>query len=165
MLRLAAGDPRAALDDARDVLAVVGALGKAHQLVKFAFTYGLEAALLAGDCGAADELLEWSASLRPGELAPSLRAQTARFRARLGDDADEVDDLFVTAIALFREYGIRFWLAVTQLEYAEWLVAHDRADEATAFVDEARARFEELGARPWLERAAALASAAPVQAA
>jgi hypothetical protein len=47
-----------------------------------------------------------------------------------------------------------FYLAVTQLEYAEWLARQGRAEAAEPLLTEAREIFERLGARPWLERAA-----------
>ena len=49
------------------------------------------------------------------------------------------------AAAGFREYDLRFWLAVTLLEHGEL------ADDAP-LLDEARGIFEELKATPWLER-------------
>jgi hypothetical protein len=56
------------------------------------------------------------------------------------------------AAARFRELGIVFWLGVTLFENAEWLLSHDRADEAEPLFNEARGIFEELRALPWLER-------------
>ena len=85
-----------------------------------------------------------------------------RFRARLSEDGAG----YRTAAAQFRELGIVFWLAVTLLEHAEWLLAHDRADEAAPLLAEAREIFERLAATPWLVRIATLVSthtaAAPV---
>ena len=51
-----------------------------------------------------------------------------------------------------------FRLAVTQLEHAEWLMQEGQSPQAEALVDEARATFERLRAKPWLARVAALAS-------
>jgi hypothetical protein len=48
--------------------------------------------------------------------------------------------------------GVPFWMAVTLLEYAEWLTGQGRADDATSSLTEAREIFERLEARPWLER-------------
>ena len=45
-----------------------------------------------------------------------------------------------------------FYLAVTQLEQAEWLAEQGRADEAEPLLAEARETFEQLGATPWLAR-------------
>ena len=46
-----------------------------------------------------------------------------------------------------------FYLAVTQLEHAEWLAAQGASDEAEPLLAEAREIFERLEAAPWLERA------------
>lgn len=45
--------------------------------------------------------------------------------------------------------------ARTRLDYAEWLLAQHRADEAATPFAQALAAFEELGARPWALRARA----------
>ena len=47
-----------------------------------------------------------------------------------------------------------FYLAVTILEHAEWLVGEGRGEEAQPLLLEAREIFERLGARWWLERTA-----------
>ena len=78
----------------------------------------------------------------------------------LGDE-----ERFKAAAGGFREYGIPFWLAVTQLEHAESQAASSRADEAARLVEEAREIFTRLGATPWLERADALGAASPPAAA
>ena len=53
-----------------------------------------------------------------------------------------------------------FYLAVTELEHGEWLAPRGRRDEAEPRLAEAREIFERLGATPWLERAAAVATLA-----
>jgi hypothetical protein len=53
---------------------------------------------------------------------------------------------------LFRELAVTFYLAVTELESSEWLVAQGRGEEAEPLVAEAREIFERLEAKPWLER-------------
>ena len=55
-------------------------------------------------------------------------------------------------VGAYEDAGIPFWMAVTLLEYAEWLADQGRADDATASLTEAREIFERLQARPWLER-------------
>jgi hypothetical protein len=52
-----------------------------------------------------------------------------------------------------RDIGAVFWLAVTELEHAEWLVARGRLDEADQLAAAAVQTFERLAAAPWLERA------------
>jgi hypothetical protein len=48
-----------------------------------------------------------------------------------------------------------FYLAVTQLEWAEWLAGQGRAAEAEPLLAEARETFERLEATPWVERSGA----------
>ncbi|HLB04264.1 MAG TPA: hypothetical protein VJK66_04535, partial [Gaiellaceae bacterium] len=65
---------------------------------------------------------------RPFRPAPGNRTSTQarRFRARLaGADAAD-DDAYAAAATRFRQLGIVFWLAVTQLEHGEWLVGQGR---------------------------------------
>jgi hypothetical protein len=97
-------------------------------------------------------------------LAPYVRAQSRRFRARLAAVRAErggVEPGFKQAASIFREFGVPFWLAVTELEHAEWLVAQDRAEEAEPLLAEAHEIFERLEATPWLERT--LAARPPVE--
>jgi class 3 adenylate cyclase/tetratricopeptide (TPR) repeat protein len=122
----------------------------------------LEAAFALGDPAKAEELLRGVETLQPGELTPFLRGHRARFRARLDAQhgrIDGVDQNFRNAGALFREFGFVFYLAVTELEHAEWLTAQGRGDEAQPLLAEARQTFEQLQATPWLERAAQVAPA------
>ena len=55
-----------------------------------------------------------------------------------------------------RDLGTPFWLAVTLLEYAEWLSRNGRAEDAAALIPEGRAIFEDLRAARWLARLDAL---------
>ncbi len=64
---------------------------------------------------------------------------------------------FATAASRFRELEMPFWLALTELEHAEWLIGEGRADEAEPLLAEAREIFERLKATPWLERVTATA--------
>jgi hypothetical protein len=75
---------------------------------------------------------------------------------------DEVG--YKAAAGGFREYNFPFWLAVAQLEHAEWLAAHGRGAEAEPLLTEAREIFERLQAIPWLERADRVGEAARVPA-
>ena len=81
------------------------------------------------------------------------RGLGARLDAARGKH-ERVDERFRAAAALFREFGLVFHLAVTQLEHGEWLAGQSRADEAEPLLAEARETFERLQATPWLERAA-----------
>ncbi len=157
----ARGDPREALSLATEGLEFAWEMGPDGQDVKQAVVRAVESALAVGDLEAAGSLLARLDALRPGELAPYLDAQRARLRARLSaaEGADGVEPGFKRAAGSFRELGTPFWLAVTLVEHAEWLVAAGRHADARPHLDEAREIFERLNARPWLERVEA---AAPV---
>jgi tetratricopeptide (TPR) repeat protein len=77
-------------------------------------------------------------------------AQLARLRARLfeGDAVTELE----TAERIFRDLEAVFFAAVAQAERAEHLVAAGRSREASELLDDSRATFERLRAKPWLER-------------
>ena len=147
-----------ALAAAEQGLALLPDLGVASSSVKRNLAEALEAALALGDTAKAEELLALAEGLHPGEVTPLLAAQRARFRARLDVEHgrhDRVDESFSSAAAIFREFGLAFHLAVTQLEHAEWLGAQSRTDEAEPLLAEAGETFERLEANPWLERLAA----------
>jgi class 3 adenylate cyclase/tetratricopeptide (TPR) repeat protein len=117
----------------------------------------LESALALGRLEKVAELLAWIDGIPPGKRPPFLAAQAARFRARLAaarGGHDGVEQGFKTAEAVFREHGLPFFLAVTQLEHGEWLTGQGRANDAESLLVEAREIFERLEATPWLERAA-----------
>ena len=95
------------------------------------------------DLDKAEELLALPESLDPGELTPYFRASTARLRARVDaarGSHERVDERFRSAATLFREFGIVFYVAVTQLEHAEWLLSQQRVDDAEPLLTEARGR-------------------------
>jgi class 3 adenylate cyclase/tetratricopeptide (TPR) repeat protein len=146
-----------ALEAAERALAGLPLIGAAAEPVKAGFVEALEAALAVEDFEGAERLLDRIDTLRPRERTPFLQAQAARFRARIGAVAGRdgpVEQGFKTGAATFREYGIPFWLAVTQLEHAEWLSGQGRRDEAEPLAVEARETFERLEAVPWQERSA-----------
>ncbi len=153
-LRRAQGQLREALADGEAAIeAGRASFGIAAQSSKQGIVEALEAAFGLGESAKVEELLASVGAVPPGTRPPYLDAQAKRIRARLSEDGAGYE----AAAARFRELGIVFWLAVTQLEHAEWLTAHDRADEAVPLLDETREIFERLGAVPWLARVAALA--------
>ncbi len=128
---------------------------------KRALVEGVEAALELSDAEKAEDLLSIPESLDPGELTPFLQASALRLRARLEvarGKVEGVDERFVSAAALFREFGMVFHLAVTELEHGEWLAAQGRRGEAEPRLAEAREIFEQLEAAPWTGRTAAAAA-------
>ena len=124
---------------------------------KIAFSEELESALALGRLDVVESLLERVEAIPPGRRPPYLRAQAARFRSHLGaarGEQDGVEQGFKTAGALFREHGLVFYLAVTQVEHAEWLAGQGRSAEAEILLAEAGETFERLEATPWIERVA-----------
>jgi hypothetical protein len=105
----------------------------------------------------AEEVVGRIEAIPPGLRPPSLGAHAGRARARLAESTDGATAHLVSAETVFRDLGLRFWLAVTMLEHAEVLIADGRGEEAEPLLAEARDTFAELRARPWIERAAAVA--------
>ena len=135
----------------------VGAATITDTGAKATLVEAIEAALALPDLKKAEELLAIPESLDAGELTPFLHANTARLRARVDaarGNHERVEDRFRTAASLFREFGIVFYVAVTQLEQAEWLISQQRGDVAETLLVDARQTFEQLQATPWLERTA-----------
>jgi class 3 adenylate cyclase/tetratricopeptide (TPR) repeat protein len=157
-LLLARGDAAEALQAAEAAFAVRDSMGVTVEYVKEAFGLAADAALELGDEAKVEELVAAVDRLPPGRYPQFLRAQSSRLKARLAvrrRDESEAERLFKGAAGLFRELAVPFYLAVTELEYAEWLSAQGRAAEAEALLAEARETFEILAARPWLERVGA----------
>ena len=124
-----------------------------------------EAALALGLHERAAEAVALAETLAPGDTGPLIQAQTHRYRALVAasqDDNSRVEPGFKSAAATFREYGLPFAFACTQLEQAEWLAMQGRAEEAAPLVTESREIFERLRAAPWLQRADALAARSAV---
>jgi class 3 adenylate cyclase/tetratricopeptide (TPR) repeat protein len=156
-LLLAEGRNAEALRSAEASLETRHAIGISYEAVKESFVVAVEAALALDDVSRAEELLAVVDTLPPGRSPQFLQAHSARFRARLAArraDPEQADRLFKRAGGLFRELAFPFYLAVTLLEQGEWLMAHDRGEEAQPLLAEARDTFERLEATPWLERAA-----------
>jgi predicted ATPase/class 3 adenylate cyclase len=161
-LLLAQGDPAGALRVAQIALGTGEEMGFSQEYWKEPFVTALEAALQLDDETTANQLLGVIDAMPPGRRTQFLQAQVLRFRARLAGRAgeDDADRLFKGAAGLFRELAMSFYLAVTQLEHAEWLTAQGRRDEADPLLTEARESFDQLEAAPWLERLDAVAAGA-----
>jgi class 3 adenylate cyclase/tetratricopeptide (TPR) repeat protein len=151
-VRLAEGNQRAALAAAEQAFASRESQGIASQTVKLGFVHALEAALALGDHTKANELLEIVEALPPGLSSPFFQATAHRFRGHLAGDDPGADRHFTAAAAQFRAFELPFYLAVVQLEHAEWLAARGRPDDAQPLLAEARETFERLEAQPWLDR-------------
>ena len=164
-LLLARGDASEALRVAQTALDMSDEMGLAQEYVKESVVTALEAALELGDAARAQQLLALIDELPAGNLPQYFRAQSLRFRARLAALAGDPDAerLFKGATGLFRELTMPFYLAATELEYAEWLTTESRED-AEPLLDEARTIFSELQAAPWLERAERIGAGTPATA-
>ena len=157
-LALAQGDSAKALRLAEAAWVTWELNGFGHEIVKEPFVIAVEAALALDDLAKAEELLAVVESLPLGRQPQFLRAQASRFRGRLAalrQDVAEAERGFKGAAGLFREIAVPFFLAVVELEHAEWLSELGRRDESEPLLVEAREIFERLGATPWLERAGA----------
>ena len=155
-LRLRQGDLAEALGAAKTALESGSEMGMTSEFMKEAFVTAVDAALLLGNTVEAEELLALAETLPPGRQAQFLQAHVSRFRARLAavGEGSRAEDLFKGAVGLFRELAIPFYMAVTQVEYAEWLVGRGGAEVAEPLLAEAREIFERLGAGLWLDRTA-----------
>ncbi|MGZ4256733.1 MAG: AAA family ATPase [Gaiellaceae bacterium] len=143
MLHAAGGRHDEAFEAVERGLARRAAISGSQALVRF------EALDAVGDFASEEklrELLDVVDELHPGELGPFMRAQKARFRARL-PECDAGAEL-AEAERLFEESEMPFYVAVTRLERAGALPQA----EAGPLLEQARETFERLGAEPWLER-------------
>jgi class 3 adenylate cyclase/tetratricopeptide (TPR) repeat protein len=109
-----------------------------------------EVALALPDDEQARELYERIDGDVGGKQMLVVDAQLARLRARLfeGDALIELQ----TAERIFRDLEAEFCAAVAQAERAEHLLAAARGEEAGELLDDSRATFARLRAKPWLER-------------
>jgi class 3 adenylate cyclase/tetratricopeptide (TPR) repeat protein len=161
IVRLADGDRDGAFETASVAVEyLLGYGGGGAQMD--AVVASLEAGAEAGDARA-DELASRIERILPGALAPSIRVQMVRYRARRaaaqGRPA-EAETGFKQAVGAFRELLLPFPMAVTLTEHAEWLVAQGRVADAQPLLAEAREIFQRLRATPWQERVDAALPAA-----
>ncbi len=105
------------------------------------------------------EIIELDDRMSEGRRTPVGDARVSLLRARLAVlQAGEPD--FATAAERHRALGDPYWLAATQLDEAEWLIAQGRIEEARPLLGEARAAFAALRATPSLERLEAVEATA-----
>jgi hypothetical protein len=155
MLLLAEGHAAESLATAEEIVNMQEGFGERAPEFREGLIRAMEAASALGDGAKLEELLARVDALRPGEITPHLRAQGARFAAHLAalrGDADAVEVGFHTAIAAFGDLSMPFHVAMVQLELGEWLLSQGQDGEATPLLDEAAGVFEDLGARPSLDR-------------
>jgi hypothetical protein len=139
--------------------AILGQEALAMETIEDAYAECVEAVLALGDEPAARDLIAYVDALPPARATPFQRAQRHRLAARLAARrglAEEADEQERAAIAIFREIETPFALAQILLDRAQRL----EPDAGASLLGEARAIFERLGAAPWAQRAASVATAA-----
>ena len=154
-LSLAAGRSADALAFGRAAFDYRSSLGLRHGAIKDGFRLACEASLTLGDLDALRQLTEAVDPIPPGLLAPSTKAARERMHAHLdASDArlDEADSRFRVAAQIFQGQEMPFERSVVLLERAERLGPEQPGAEQDR--SEALRTFEELGAAPWVERAA-----------
>jgi class 3 adenylate cyclase/tetratricopeptide (TPR) repeat protein len=161
ILAVAEGRYDEALRWAETAVATEGLMGAWPQNVKLGLLAAVEAALVLGRRDKVEELLRLIEGQPAGMRTPLMAAHAHRFRGRMTADADVAEAEFAAAERLLADLGIPFWLAATQLEHAEALVAHGGDGDIRDLVDASRATFERLRAAPWLERLESLRTPVP----
>ena len=152
-LALAEGRYEDALAEAGAAVATQGLVGAWPQNVKLGLITAVEAALALGLRDRVDELLAAPESEPAGLRTPLIAAHAHRFRGRMAGSAESAAAEFAEAERILRDLDIRFWLAVSQLEHAEALIAHGGEGDVRGLTEAARETFVALGAKPWIDRA------------
>ena len=163
-VRIAEGDYAAGLAAGEQAFATRETLGITLQSVKLGFLHALEAARALGDESKMNELLGVVETLPPGLSSPFFEATVQRFRAHIARNDPGADRHFTASAAQFRALDLPFYLAVVELEHAEWLAARGRPDDAQPLLAEAREAFEFLQTQPWVERVDAVGPGASTEA-
>jgi class 3 adenylate cyclase/tetratricopeptide (TPR) repeat protein len=161
MVQRAEGDGAGALASAVESIRLSGESKLPLAGERVGFVEAVGAALDMGDTARASALLDDAAGRPPGWLPRFYRGHLARYRGVLAAgtrDRQAADAWFASAIEIFTEIDTRLWLAMTQLEWAEWLGASGRDAEMGSLLASATATFEELRATPLIERARRLAA-------
>lgn len=144
---LASGDPTSAREYALQVFE----LSDQAQWVAVAHTIGIHAAIWQGEASVVSDAIKLAEEVRldTPRLEASILSGKAAVAA-LGGDQETATQLFVKAADIFREVGVPFDLALSQLACASLLESDHEAGRDAA--EEAREIFTELGAKPFLER-------------
>jgi hypothetical protein len=143
-----------------EALSYVGALGLAHEVVRWCWPLATRIALDNGDAEAVDGLLALLPIELPGLLSPMLRSERLLVLARraVAEGSDDAGAAFESAITAMREMSPPHLFAQGLLDHAEYLAGHGDLVGAAAAVDEARAIGVRLGCRPVVARAEGLSA-------
>ena len=134
--------------------------GLRRESFRVALPAAVEAALQTGDVDAAEKMLTLVRGRGPGDAPPFLRAQLARFGARVrwtrGDRGREIESDLRSAVGQLDDLGYPYWAALARYDLA---VVLTDASEVSAAGREATKVIEvatSLGAAPLLDRAQSL---------
>ena len=156
-----------ALAIARAVFLTPADVDVSHYIARWAFIDAAEAAVNMGNMAALSQLLEESAKLyRPGRIPmidATVSSYAAVLAARRGDESG-VAMHARAAMDTFEALHMPFNLAVTRLEFGEWLLRRDRRADAEQLLSHARSTFSQLRATPWIARVDAAAQTPSVPA-
>ncbi|HET6816219.1 MAG TPA: adenylate/guanylate cyclase domain-containing protein [Mycobacteriales bacterium] len=149
-----AREPGEALRLAREaILLMLDSFGLRHEFVRTSWPVALDAALTVGDLAGAEELLAIVADRPIGHVPPYMRAELARFRARIAAARDEHEAAgadFLAAEAMLSDLGYPYALALARRDHGAWLLGRNRAGEARPHLLAADATFDSLRAAPAL---------------
>jgi predicted ATPase len=162
-LAAARGQPKDALQRARDTLAHASVLGISDEFPRWAWPLAARLAHDLHDTAAVGELLAMLDACRPGRLAPMLRAERHLARARLAaDDGDPgASEAFTAAIGSLRELSTPYHLAHGLLDHTQYLMRLGDKGAAGEAISEARDIADHLRCQPLLDRAADLTPIRP----
>ena len=162
---VAAGEADRALDlGGPAVSEVAQSFGLRNDMFRELWPDVMDATLTLARHDQADELLTLLANRPLGHVPPYLRAQLARYRARLAaarGQHQQVDADFTAAERILGELEYPYWLALAQLDHAAWLIDQQRPEIARPRIVEAIATLDRLHAQPALSRARDLLSNVP----
>jgi len=158
MISRARGDFDTAGVARQEILRIVERMGVFHETTRESIAEAIEISLDAREFEEAEQLIT-ALKGRMVVMRDYLAPYVARFEPRLAaarGDQPAAEEGFRAAMDLVRRSEVPFVVAAAQFEYAEWLLGRGRPEEAMPLLSEARAEFERLGARPWLDRIAAM---------
>jgi len=123
--------------------------------VRIGWPDAFDAALACGRLEDARALLRLLSERPPGQVPPYMHAHVARARgllARAGGEHDTAEAELRDAVDRFAALGYPYWLAITRLDLADWLIRQDCPADASPLLDDADEALAALGAVPALAR-------------